>query len=790
MKRLIFLLLFSTVGFSCIHTQLPDTKVWNASHLIKVRDKIKKNDETYLPAYDILLNKAERHLNTEFYSVMQKKHVSPTGNKHDYMSMAPYTWPNPNTPNGLPYITRDGERNPELNEYDRNPLGNMCTMVVDLSLAHFFSGKREYADKAAEQIRVWFLNPETKMNPHLSYAQFIPGVNEGKGRSYGIIDVYSFLEMLDAVALLQYANALGSEDIAALQSWFTEFLQWLTTNEMGLAEKNAQNNHSIAYDATCTRFALFVNDTLLLNTILSEFPEKRLYKQIQPDGRQPQELQRTLAFHYTLYNIDHMLDICQMAGKQGEILYHTRSDDGRSIGKAIEFIAPYLGKPQSEFPYQQIHSWDAVQNYLCWILKRASYFDNTKGYKDLFAENYIPNHSERNFLLYYDSDYPSKFTSIVEKNFDFASKQLQVAVTEVEKAKQLDNSGKVSPRTVSPDGSLFMVPSRDWTVGFFPGSLWYMYEYTNKDEWKQLAEKYTLPLEIEKMNTGTHDTGFKMYCSFGNWHRLNENQNCRDILLQSAKTLITRFKPNAGIMRSWDHNTDKWQCPVIVDNMMNLELLFWASKETNDPVYYDIAVSHAKKTIENHYREDYSSYHVVDYDTITGKVLKKNTHQGYADESAWTRGQAWGLYGFTMCYRETGDSLFLKQARAIADFIFTHKNLPEDLIPYWDFDAPDIPNEPRDASAATISASALYELCELDGLNAGKYKRWADTILKNLSHNYLSPTGDNRGFLLLHSTGAKPLNNSEVDVPISYADYYFLEALLRKQKLESNEKRL
>jgi hypothetical protein len=218
--------------------------------------------------------------------------------------------------------------------------------------------------------------------------------------------------------------------------------------------------------------------------------------------------------------------------------------------------------------------------------------------------------------------------------------------------------------------------------------------------------------------------------------------------------------------------------------MMNLELLFWAFNETQDSIYYHIAVSHAGKTIENHFRADDSSYHVVDYDTITGDVLKKNTHQGYSHESAWARGQAWGMYGYTMCYRETGDPAFLKQAGAIADFIFTHKNMPADLIPYWDFDAPEIPDEPRDVSAAAVMASALYELGGYDTEDAVRYKQWADTILTNLSRDYLSPLGENRGFLLLHSTGSKPMN-SEVDVPLSYADYYFLEALLRKQKQES-----
>jgi rhamnogalacturonyl hydrolase YesR len=378
----------------------------------------------------------------------------------------------------------------------------------------------------------------------------------------------------------------------------------------------------------------------------------------------------------------------------------------------------------------------------------------------------------------------SQQDNIVQKDFDFASKQLLVAVSEVEKAKQSGITGKVSPRTLNADGILQLVASHDWVSGFFPGSLWYMYEYTNDDKWKELAKKYTAPIESEKTNGGNHDIGFKVYCSFGNGYRLTKDQSYRNILLQSAKTLITRFKSNSGIIRSWDHNTDKWQCPVIIDNMMNLELLFWAFNETRDSVYYNTAVSHAKKTIENHFRKDYSSYHVVDYDTITGEVLKKNTHQGYSHESAWARGQAWGMYGYTMCFRETGDSAYLEQAKAITHFIFTHKNLPEDLIPYWDFDAPGIPDEPRDVSAASIIASALYELSLYDAENAVKYRQWADAILDNLSRDYKSPLNENRGFLLLHSTGMKPMN-LEIDVPLSYADYYFLEALLRKQKMQS-----
>lgn len=379
-------------------------------------------------------------------------------------------------------------------------------------------------------------------------------------------------------------------------------------------------------------------------------------------------------------------------------------------------------------------------------------------------------------------------TDVVKNNFDFASQQLQYAFTEIDSAKanlseKQRESLPVSPRNIQPDGSLRLVASRDWTSGFFPGELWYMYEYTKDNYWKQKAEEFTAPIEREKMNGGTHDMGFKVYCSFGNGYRLTKSKSYRDILLQSAATLITRYKDRVGCIRSWDHSRDKWECPVIIDNMMNLELLYWAFKETGDSTYYKIAVNHARTTMKNHFREDYSSYHVVDYDTITGQVLHKHTHQGYAHESAWSRGQAWGLYGYTMCYRETKLPEFLEQAKHIANYIFTSKTLPEDLIPYWDYNAPDIPNEPRDVSASTVTACALYELSMYDAENASLYKKRADKIMENLTKNYRATLKGDRGFLLLHSTGAAS-SNSEVDVPIIYADYYFLEGLLKKAKLE------
>lgn len=384
---------------------------------------------------------------------------------------------------------------------------------------------------------------------------------------------------------------------------------------------------------------------------------------------------------------------------------------------------------------------------------------------------------------------------IVAENIEFASKQLQYALDEMrlatinESEQSIHNRAEngwselCNPRSLDQNGNLLMTPSKDWCSGFFPGELWYMYELTGNEKWRSSAHRQTIILEREKYNGTTHDMGFKMYCSYGNAYRLTGDSIYRNVLIQSAKTLATRFNPVIGCIRSWDSSLSTRVYPVIIDNMLNLELLFWASRETGDNLYRDIAVHHAETTLKNHFRKDGSSYHVVDYDPKTGKVRDRYTHQGLAKESYWARGQAWGLYGYTMCYRETGKKKFLEQARKIAFLIFSHPNLPDDLVPYWDYNVKPDATEPRDVSAATCTASALYELSLLDKSNATQYKEWADTILKNVTDCYRADLYTHKGFLLLHSTGGKLLN-MEVDKPLVYADYYFLEALKRKRDIE------
>ena len=372
----------------------------------------------------------------------------------------------------------------------------------------------------------------------------------------------------------------------------------------------------------------------------------------------------------------------------------------------------------------------------------------------------------------------------IKKAFNHAEKQTSVMLQEVEKVKNPAKPDVIFPRTLD-NGNLKLVASRDWTSGFFPGVLWFLYEYTGNAEWQKQARKFTADMEKEKLNGTTHDMGFKVYCSVGTGLRLTGDPHYKEVVIQSAKTLATRFNPKTGVILSWDHSRDKWVNPVIIDNMMNLELLFEATKLTGDSTFYRIAVSHANTTMKNHFRPDYSSYHVIDYDPQTGAVLKKNTHQGYSHESAWARGQGWAVYGYTMCYRETKNKAYLDQAENVAKYILNNKNMPADLVPYYDFDAPNIPNEPRDASAAAVIASGLYELSTYSR-NGKIYRKAADKMMNSLSTKYISPAGQNKGFILLHSTGSKP-SNTEVDVPLSYADYYYLEALLRKKNLKENQ---
>ena len=358
------------------------------------------------------------------------------------------------------------------------------------------------------------------------------------------------------------------------------------------------------------------------------------------------------------------------------------------------------------------------------------------------------------------------------------------------------------PRTTDNNGKLRTTPLNDWTEGFYPGSLWYIYENNKQNTWKQEAIRWTEALEPLKKQKGHHDIGFLIYCSFGNAYRLTKKEEYKQIIIEAANSLCTRFSPKTGCIKSWNYRKswngkDEWFYPVIIDNMMNLELLFHASKVTGDESFRKVAISHAEQVMHHQVRKDYSCFHIIYYDKKTGKPIKGETSQGYSDNSAWSRGQAWGIYGFTMCYRETRDKRFLKTAEKMADFYLDHPNLPSDKVAWWDFNAfqegytPGIRsnackmvNNYRDASAAACVASALLELSTYSkGSKSKKYLESAKQILHALgSTNYRAELGKNANFILMHSVGAVP-HNSEIDVPLTYADYYFIEALHRYNRM-------
>ncbi len=374
-----------------------------------------------------------------------------------------------------------------------------------------------------------------------------------------------------------------------------------------------------------------------------------------------------------------------------------------------------------------------------------------------------------------------------EKPID-TDKYLHFSTDQVVRALEDRTDADEIPRNI-PAGDFFWNTRLyvDWTSGFWPGILWYIYEYTGDEKWITIAHDKNMPVaQILERDYKDHDLGFQFYCSFGNGLRFTENEMYKDIILTAADQLAAMYHPTVGTILSWPFARDRYATPhnTIIDNMMNLELLFWAAKNGGDPAYYDMAVRHATVTMNNQLRPDYSSWHVVAYDTITGEAVQKVTHQGYADESMWARGQAWGIYGFTMTYRETGNPEFLDVAKKMAQIYIDR--LPEDHVPYWDFDAPDIPDSPRDASAAAITASALLELSTLvtDTEESRYYRSAAVNMLRSLSENYLSD-GSNVA-VLNHSVGHFTAN-SEIDIPIIYADYYFIEALLRERKLQKRE---
>ncbi len=371
-------------------------------------------------------------------------------------------------------------------------------------------------------------------------------------------------------------------------------------------------------------------------------------------------------------------------------------------------------------------------------------------------------------------------SKVVERGLQRATSQSLVL------ANALKDRNDALPRTFDK-GRLQTIRFDHWVSGFFPGVLWMLYENSKDERLRQYAEQFTARVEPAKKMTNTHDLGFMLYCSFGQGYRLTGNKHYLDVIDEGTQSLLTRWNDKLGVIKSWDGNK-QWQYPVIIDNMMNLEMLCFMTRETGDMRYERIAERHANTTMKNHFRDDFSTFHVVSYDTITGQPHARNTHQGYADGSAWARGQAWGLYGYTMMYRETLNPRYLRQAQEIGKFLMHHPRLPKDKVPYWDYDAPGTEKENgkclRDASAAAIMASALIELSQLDPTElAPQWLALAQQQLRTLSSpTYLAGEGEQGGFIIKHGVGHHPAG-AEIDVPLTYADYYYVEALMRMKHL-------
>ncbi len=377
-----------------------------------------------------------------------------------------------------------------------------------------------------------------------------------------------------------------------------------------------------------------------------------------------------------------------------------------------------------------------------------------------------------------------------QQSLDFSSDQLKYSMNRAITSSKLmieslANTTHQLPRSLDNEGELITSDPAWWTSGFFPGQLWYLYEYSGEEQMKTHAEIFSKYIESQKYSTDNHDIGFMLFCSFGNGFRLTKNVEYKEILITGANSLMKRYDANIGSILSWDYDKSIWQFPVIIDNMMNLELLFWAAKELNDSTMYNAAINHADKTMKHGFRPDASCWHVVSYDTITGLPHVKQTHQGLNDSSSWARGQAWALYGYTMVYRESGEKRFLEHAINIANYIINHPSMPEDLIPLWDFHAP--VNDYRDASAAAIIASALIELADYAPEHNDLYSDFATKQLISLSSDkYLAMPNTNGNFLLRHSVGNYP-SGYEIDKPLSYADYYYIEALIRYKKRQEHK---
>ena len=753
---------------------VPRTIVIRPELLQESRELVRERNVYILPAYNALIRSADSAMRAGPFSVMQKKTIPPSGDKHDYLSMAPYWWPDSTKPDGLPYIRRDGVMNPQTRiDHDGLRFGAMTDAVETLALAYWFTRNEKYAGRAAFLVRAWFIEPATRMNPNLRFAQAILGVTQGRG--IGILDLRAFSRLVDAMRILELSPSWPSSDRAAFSRWCTDYLAWLRQSENGMDERSQSNNHGTLYDMQAASIAIYVGDSVFARELLLKSAKARVDSQIASDGSQPLELARTRPIHYSLFNLDAFTQLAEMGRHVGANLWDYRNSRGGSIASALAFAAPYAaGTRKWSKPDIAPIAPDAGSI----ALRRAGTVLGDSGFTkaaELAAK--ASGGFPREMLLYPGIPVASlvPMDPLVARALSFSRTRSRINAEKMDPANGF-------PRLTGSHGEWIQRPYNQWTSGFFAGVLWYMYQSDRAPYMKTLAEKWTRGLEPAKLITTTHDVGFIVFPTFGHGYLLTGDTAYRRVAVDAARSLASRYSPKVGAIQSWNtyggpDARKRWKFPVIVDNLMNLEPLFRAS-EWGDSRWKKIAERHAITSSRVHVRPDGSTAHVALFDPVTGRLERTVTWQGYSDNSAWARGQAWAINGLAMAYRYTGNRELLSAAERAADWFIAH--LPPDGVPYWDLRDPAIPSVERDASAGAIAASGLLDLARhVSGVKRDIYRQAATRILRTLATEY-RPEDIAVESLLSHSVGGKP-QNSEVDVGLIYADYYFIEALLRSK---------
>lgn len=749
---------------------LPRTLLARPELLRETARLIDEGNIYILPAYRSLLRSADSALRAGPFSVMQKQTVPPSGDKHDYLSMAPYWWPDSTKPSGLPYIRRDGQMNPQTRiDHDGLRFGAMTNFVEALALAYWLTGDERYASRAALLVRTWFIDPASRMNPNLRFAQAILGVSEGRG--IGILDLRAMPHLLDAMRLMEASPSWTRRDAAAFDGWLREYLKWLLESENGKDERSQPNNHGTLYDMQAASIALYLGDSAVARDLLVNDAKLRVDSQIIADGSQPLELERTRPIHYSLFNLDAFTSLAEMGRHVAFDLWHYRGAKGGDVIKALKFIAPYA---------DTTHKWTKpdiapiAPDAISIAMRRSGTVLGDTTFTNKAIRALGSNSDSREILFYPDIPVASleSIDSLTNDALAYSIRLTEASATSLDPANGY-------PRFATAGGGWEQRSWNQWTSGFFAGTLWYIYQFDKSPSALALARKWTDGLAPAADLKTTHDLGFMVFNSFGHGYLLTKDSAYRRIVEQASRSLVTRYNPKVRAIRSWDTygGSDarrEWKYPVIVDNMMNLEMLFrassWGQKERKE-----IAERHALTSARAHVRADGSTAHVALFDPVTGSLEKTVTWQGYADTSVWARGQAWAVYGFTTAYALSGNQELLRTAQKTADFFIAH--IPPDGVPYWDLRHPQIPFVERDASAGAIAASGLLALARQTG--NPKYRETAERILRTLSSTYLTKD-TKQSSILAHSVGGRP-QNSEIDVGIVYADYYFVEALLRQR---------